>query len=327
MEIRMSFILVTYNRAPDLEKTLNNIREFITNADELIVIDGGSADTTLDVLKKNSDIVTYFESEKDFGIVHALNKGILKSRGRYLMNLTDDDYFYPDGIHKTINVMDDNPEIDALLCGGEWYRQEIDSEEIKLIGYQYLPEGKILSSDIRNCLITITTGFFILRRDIISRVGLFDASVQASDTEYSSRLIINKVNFKYLNVKMFRHISRPYSSERRNASKTKIELINIALKHRAWDVFLSRLFTFSDIVDYLNYNSSLTKSQKENMNLFYDTLIIFPLFRRVCNSIFFFVLSFLSIFIKMGKKIRKMKRFLPEEVTEIKEPHWDGALR
>ncbi len=326
MEKRMSFILVTYNRASDLEKALNNIREFITSSDELIVIDGGSSDSTLNVLGKNSDIISYFESEKDFGIVHALNKGILRSHGRYLMNLTDDDYFYPDGIHKAINVMEENPEIDALLCGGEWYK-ETEVSGPKLIGYQYLPEGKILAADIRNCLVKITTGFFLLRHEIISRVGLFDTSIQASDTEYSSRLIINKMNFKYLNVKIFRHISSPNSSENRNYSKAKIDIINIALRHGAWEFVLSSAFTFSDIANSLNFQHYLTKSQIRHLNLFHNTLIYFPFFKRFCNIIFFSILSFLSILIKIGKIIRKKKGFQPEELLETKEPLWDAALR
>jgi glycosyltransferase involved in cell wall biosynthesis len=339
MEIRVSFIVITYNRALNLEKTLDNIREFITSSDELLVIDGGSTDSTLSVLKKNSDIVSYFESGEDFGPSHALNKGILKSRGRFIMNLNDDDFYYPDGVRKAINVMDDNPEIDALLCGGEWYHENEDSEA-KLIGYQYLPEGKILASDIRNCLIIITTGFFILRRNIFSRVGLFDTTVQANDTEFSSRLILNNLNFKYLNIKMFRHIGKPYSSQHINISRAKKDLINIAIKHGAWDFIYSRKFNFIDIVDALNFRNELTSYQTKNMNLLYNEFVLSPCFRKFSLKTFFLFVSFFNLIIYILKTLkRNINRFkkyafsvnniakITKEPYKMEEPKWDGSLR
>ncbi len=119
--IRVSYIIGSKNRAKFLKKSLQNIREFITKQDELIVIDGGSTDGTKALVAQNKDIITYFESEKDYGEAHALNKGILCSKGKYIKFLADDDYIYPEAMRYAISVLEKNPDIDALQCGGEAY--------------------------------------------------------------------------------------------------------------------------------------------------------------------------------------------------------------
>src|SRR5438094_178863 len=93
--IRVSYLISTKNRAKYLAQTLHNVREFITPADELIVIDGASTDDTRQVVEANKDIVTSFLSEPDRGEAHGFNKGILLSRGEFIKFVTDDDYIYP----------------------------------------------------------------------------------------------------------------------------------------------------------------------------------------------------------------------------------------
>src|SRR5438552_2253644 len=118
-DIRVSYIITTRDRAEYLARTLANVREFITEADELLICDGGSTDATAEVVARNRDVVTHFQSEPDRGEAHGYNKGILLARGRFIKLLTDDDYIYPDAMRAAIRVLDDHPDIDALVCGGE----------------------------------------------------------------------------------------------------------------------------------------------------------------------------------------------------------------
>ncbi len=298
---RVSYILITKNKASYLDKALDNIREFITPDDELIVMDGGSTDNTAEVIKKNADIVTIFESEKDYGGAHALNKGILKCRGRYIVNLTDDDYFFPVGIKKAIQLMEREPEIDALLCGGENYRFEKSTGKIELINYQYLPPSKTLSSDIRNCIYYTSAGFFILRKRIIARVGLFDNTVQVADTEYSSRLILNKANFKYFNVKMYRHVNFPHSWEN-NMREARRDHIKIAIDHKLWGEVFKK--PWSDIIDFLG----LIKYPKSFTMINFLVILLRP-----CRKLYLLCKSL------KNRKITKLKM--------CEEPDWDESLR
>jgi len=70
-------ITVTFNGAPLLEKTIRSVLELSYPNVEYIVIDGGSKDGTLDILKKYEDRIDYWISERDEGIYDAMNKGWL----------------------------------------------------------------------------------------------------------------------------------------------------------------------------------------------------------------------------------------------------------
>lgn len=80
--VRITHLITTRNRCEYLTRTLANVREFITPDDELIVIDGGSSDRTVEILEANRDLVTFFLSEPDKGEAHAFNKGWRRARGK-----------------------------------------------------------------------------------------------------------------------------------------------------------------------------------------------------------------------------------------------------
>ena len=81
---RLSYLLATRNRAGFLGPVLDNVAELLGPDDELIVIDGGSTDGTRELLERRRDVVSDFISEPDRGEAHALNKGILRARGRWI---------------------------------------------------------------------------------------------------------------------------------------------------------------------------------------------------------------------------------------------------
>src|SRR6266446_2815268 len=80
--VRVSYLMVTRNRGTYLSKALQNIREFITPEDELIIVDGGSTDDTKRIAAENADIISVFLSEPDRGEGHAVNKGLALIPGR-----------------------------------------------------------------------------------------------------------------------------------------------------------------------------------------------------------------------------------------------------
>lgn len=211
---RVSYIISTRNRAGYLDKALQNVREFITTEDELIVIDGASTDATSSVIEKHRDIVSRFQSERDVGEAHGMNKGILMSRGRYIKPMTDDDYFYPDAIRQAISVLEAHPEIDALLCGGEHYEVDLVTREMKLKGQYSVPApGQDVSKLYLVSSLSCGLGLFLARR-AVSIVGLFDTSFVAADSEYLSRLSLRKADFRILNTRLYRHIDYDHSTAR-----------------------------------------------------------------------------------------------------------------
>lgn len=89
--MKLSIITVNLNNAAGLEKTAESIVSQTFTDFEWIVIDGGSTDGSVDVIRKYEDRITYWVSEKDSGIYNAMNKGVKVAKGEYLQFLNSGD--------------------------------------------------------------------------------------------------------------------------------------------------------------------------------------------------------------------------------------------
>lgn len=83
----VSVITVVYNGVEHLAKTVESVLKLKTGAVEYIVIDGGSSDGTVDLLRQYEDRIDFWVSEKDNGIYDAMNKGIRLARGDFILHL------------------------------------------------------------------------------------------------------------------------------------------------------------------------------------------------------------------------------------------------
>lgn len=111
----LSIITVVYNGEKYLEQTIKSvINQNISNI-EYIIIDGGSTDGTIDIVKKYSDSISYWVSEPDFGIYDAINKGIKASSGKYIGIINSDDW-YEQNVLSQLAEKFDSEESD-IICG------------------------------------------------------------------------------------------------------------------------------------------------------------------------------------------------------------------
>lgn len=92
---KVSIIIVTYNASKDLQACLDSIKTQSYPHIEVIVVDGGSDDGTVDILKKNTSFINWV-SEKDNGIYDAMNKGLKMVTGDWIYFLGADDTLLPD---------------------------------------------------------------------------------------------------------------------------------------------------------------------------------------------------------------------------------------
>lgn len=90
----ISIITVTYNCQSLIEKTLINIISQTYEKIELIIIDGASTDCTIDIIKRYADHINTCISEKDMGIYDAMNKGVSKASGEWIIFINAGDVFY-----------------------------------------------------------------------------------------------------------------------------------------------------------------------------------------------------------------------------------------
>tara|TARA_Y100000588_G_scaffold105424_1_gene115158 strand:- start:13410 stop:14243 length:834 start_codon:yes stop_codon:yes gene_type:complete len=198
---RISYILITKNRADSLDICLSQFKKIKKNNDELIIVDGASHDHTKKVINKYKDLVDIFISEPDSSANEATNKGIMNSNGKYLKQITDDDIWYEDGFEKAIKVMDNNPTVDMIVCGG--IRKFKDKETLI-----YVPPGSDYGSSVDKMF---KNGFtksgmgVLFKKDLIYKIGLFEVDRNFVDMGFILRAIFLGANVKFCRIKMFYH--------------------------------------------------------------------------------------------------------------------------
>lgn len=110
----ISIVTVVYNAEEYLEETIKSIINQTYKNIEYIIIDGGSTDGTVDIIKKYEDKIDYWISEKDNGIYDAMNKGIKATNGNWINFMNAGDSFYSNDTFKNIFLNNDLQNVDVL---------------------------------------------------------------------------------------------------------------------------------------------------------------------------------------------------------------------
>ncbi|HDY89306.1 MAG TPA: glycosyltransferase, partial [bacterium] len=114
----LSIITVTYNAEACLEKTIQSVINQTYKNIEYIIIDGGSSDKTLSIIKKYKKYIKYCISEPDKGIYDAMNKGIKIAKGDYINFLNAGDFYYENNV---LSYLFDNLDKSVDLLYGDSY--------------------------------------------------------------------------------------------------------------------------------------------------------------------------------------------------------------
>lgn len=97
---RISIITPSYNQGPFIEETIRSVLLQSYPNLEYIIMDGGSTDNTVQIIKKYESRISYWVSEKDRGQAHAVNKGWAMTNGEILSWLNSDDFYLPGALHQ-----------------------------------------------------------------------------------------------------------------------------------------------------------------------------------------------------------------------------------
>ena len=177
---KFSLITVVLNNKELLEKTIESVLNQNFKNFEYIIIDGGSNDGTLEILKKYNNKIDYWLSERDNGIYDAFNKGMELSKGDYLGIINSDDTYRSNALNIISKYINKNENIDFIF-GSVQKRWGL------LSGYKpwkiFFTWGFYTSH---------STGFFI-KRTSAKKVGFYNLKYKYhSDYDYFFRMIVKK---------------------------------------------------------------------------------------------------------------------------------------
>jgi glycosyltransferase involved in cell wall biosynthesis len=120
---KISIITPSFNQGKYIEQTILSVLNQNYPNLEYIIIDGGSTDETVSIIKKYESQITYWVSEKDNGQTDAINKGFAKCSGQIFNWLNSDDYYEPNALHTIAQLFMNHPTA-QVVCGKEWGFQD-----------------------------------------------------------------------------------------------------------------------------------------------------------------------------------------------------------
>jgi glycosyltransferase involved in cell wall biosynthesis len=160
----VSIITPSYNQAAFIERTLQSVLAQRYPAIEYIVIDGGSTDGSIEVIRRYGGRLACWISEKDAGQADAINKGFARATGKYLTWLNADDILYPVAVATLVEFLESNPEVDFVYGDVD---QGFDGGTVST------RKGKAMSfaDMVRTTELPIPQQGSLWRREVVERIG------------------------------------------------------------------------------------------------------------------------------------------------------------
>ncbi len=174
LEPVISVIVAVYNNAEQIQRCIDSFYNQTYAYKEIIVMDGGSNDGTVEIIKFNVDKLAYWESQKDKGIYHAWNKALNKVTGDWVIFLGSDDYFYSNNAFTLIAPHLGNTEDSSNVVYGKLKVVRSDGKEIDEVGK---PWSRQRFLELAENLPHISV---FHRRSLFEKNGQFDESFRIS---------------------------------------------------------------------------------------------------------------------------------------------------
>lgn len=187
---RISVITTSFNSAGTIEDTILSVVGQDYCAVEYIIVDGGSTDGTLDIIKKYGDRISRCISEPDRGIADAMNKGIMLASGEIIGIIHSDDYYMPGALRLVAEAFAAHPEAEVVHGVLRWLNAKGDALLER-------PGPDIRKAALKDMPVMHPTMF--VRRGLYEKFGLFDLRYRvAMDYDLVLRFLENNVVFHYI---------------------------------------------------------------------------------------------------------------------------------
>ncbi|MHA1386036.1 MAG: glycosyltransferase family 2 protein [Candidatus Helarchaeota archaeon] len=185
---KISIVTPSYNQAEFLEETIISVLNQNYPNLEYIIIDGGSTDESVEIIKKYEKYISYWVSEEDKGQAHALNKGFRFSSGELVGWQNSDDFYLPNAFIKVGQVF--STHIADIYFG---HKYNVDKRG-NIIRPMYYTKYSMLSNIYEGIQLANQSSFWCRR--LFKLIGYLDDNFHyALDSEFFLRMGLNRCKF------------------------------------------------------------------------------------------------------------------------------------
>lgn len=221
---KLSVITINRNNADGLLKTINSVFNQTKPPFEFIVIDGASTDKSPEIVEHFRERLNYAVSEKDTGIYQAMNKGINKASGEYLLFLHSGDWLYNNQVIESVLPLLKGADVISgdinIYDAGKWHLMSSENE-ITVGLFQYL---------------SLYHQATFISKKLFERFGLYDETFKSTgDYEFFIRaLLANNSTYKHIPLVISNFVADGMSND------PAMRAINAEEWQRSWNLHFNK---------------------------------------------------------------------------------------
>jgi len=194
---------------------------------EHLIVDGGSTDGTLDLLRNHPHLRII--TEPDEGVYDALNKGIRLARGEIIGHLNSDDFYEQNVFTEVARRFVEDPELDAVYGGAVVFEERTNGTRRRLAEYLAPRDEELSLRNITLAVPIINARFF--RKRVYARLGLYDTRYRiAADREFLLRVVMADIKSARLGRLVYHYRQHPGSLSISGTSEQRLCLVGEYLR-------------------------------------------------------------------------------------------------
>lgn len=255
--MKISVVVPSYNQGSFLKETLESVLNQKHSDTEIIVIDGGSTDNSIDIIKELEQHITYWVSEPDNGQSHAINKGFKQCTGDIVCWLNSDDLFTKDTIPEVISIFKQNQNLDFILGETQMF-ENTGTLPSKHINPDHF-DNQMLAG-----VVTAQPSYFF-KRNFLEKVGYLNEALHfGMDYDLFLRMTL-RGNYQYFNRVWSKYRlhneSKSETSHAKFASEWRNIFYSLLIDTHNLDLasYWSNVFTGLETTKTVKYGSAMPK--------------------------------------------------------------------
>lgn len=248
--MKYSIITINYNNRDGLEKTILSVINQTCQDFEYIIIDGGSTDGSVDVIKKYADRIDYWVSEPDKGIYNAMNKGILQAHGEYLNFMNSGDFFYDNEVLE--KVLLENYNVDIIF--GKAF---VNNSEVTYCVHKEISLYSL-------CITGFNHQATFYKKILFDNLTYDESLLLLSDWKFTTQQVIfHHCSYKFIDIIIVDYNLFGISSNNKDlAKKEQIQIIQSLLPERISNDYIYFSHMRSPLIEIIPFLSSKDRLHK-----------------------------------------------------------------